>query len=161
MVDTQALAKLRDIQLPEPIGWWPMAPGWYVLSVLALFCLILIAYCLNRYYANSRCKREALLLLVSYEQEYRRTGNSQQTSMKVSELLRRVALVYFPRTMIASLQDKAWLAFLNKTAKAVDFNLASECLLQAPYQRGTTIDLKPLFINAERWIRQRRKRCSN
>ena len=25
---------LRDLQLPETVGWWPLAPGWWVLITL-------------------------------------------------------------------------------------------------------------------------------
>ena len=34
-MDQNALP-LRDLHLPDAIGWWPPAPGWWVLFVLAL-----------------------------------------------------------------------------------------------------------------------------
>ena len=33
---------LRDLHLPEAIGWWPLAPGWWVVIALvagALFSM--------------------------------------------------------------------------------------------------------------------------
>jgi len=30
------LEQMRDIQLPAPVGWWPPAPGWWLLTVLVL-----------------------------------------------------------------------------------------------------------------------------
>jgi len=41
--DTDPLAGLHDIHMPEAIGWWPPAPGWWLLlglvfiSIAALF----------------------------------------------------------------------------------------------------------------------------
>lgn len=161
MTESQALAKLRDIQLPEPISWWPMAPGWYFLILFVVLSVIFLLYILCRRYVRGRAKREALQLLANYNQAYQQDGNSQLSSTDISELLRRVALVYFPREMVAGLQGEAWLAFLNKTAKGIDFNSVRTCLLEAPYQTGKNMDLKPLFICAEKWIKQRRKPCSN
>ena len=31
------LAQLYDIRDLDPVSWWPLAPGWWVLIVLALF----------------------------------------------------------------------------------------------------------------------------
>ncbi|WP_019215838.1 DUF4381 domain-containing protein [Legionella tunisiensis] len=161
MAESPELAKLRDIQLPDPIGWWPMAPGWYFLIVLIALSVIFLLYIFRRNYIRGRAKREALQLLAHYHQTYQHAGNSQLGSMEISELLRRVALVYFPREMVAGLQGEAWLAFLNETAKGIDFNAVRTCLLEAPYQPGKNMDLNPLFSCAEKWIKQRRKPCSN
>jgi hypothetical protein len=36
MNTTDPLAQLRDIQLPEPVGLWPLAWGWWALLLLVV-----------------------------------------------------------------------------------------------------------------------------
>lgn len=159
--DSQILAKLHDIHLPMPVGWWPLAPGWYLLIGLVLVSISLVSYLLFCAYAKGRAKRQALHLLKIYQQEYQRRSNSQETSMKVSELLRRMALIYFPREQVASLQGEAWLAFLTRTTKNSDFTSMRNYFLELPYQPNQAIDLQPLFNGAEAWLKQRRAPCLN
>lgn len=161
MADSQVLAKLHDIHLPPSIGWWPLAPGWYLVILSAVLFTFFVTYLARRSYLNGRAKRQALQLLKRYEQEYQTKPNSQISSMNVSELLRRVALVYFPREEVASLQGTAWIAFLTKSSKGIDFNALSDYLLVLPYQPAQEISLQPLFSNARLWIRQRGKPCLN
>lgn len=161
MTDQQPLAQLRDIHLPDPVGWWPLAPGWYGLAILAgLVCLALIGF-IYRYYAHGRAKRQALKLLTAYHKDYLQDGDSQLISAKVSELLRRVALAYFPRGQVASLKGPEWLAFLNSTGKNINFNAVRECLLELPYQPQRDVNVKPLLTRARAWIKQRGAPCSN
>ena len=44
-MDEKALP-LRDLHLPEPIGWWPLAPGWWVIlwiiPIVNIFILIIV-----------------------------------------------------------------------------------------------------------------------
>ncbi|KTC76984.1 DUF4381 domain-containing protein [Legionella brunensis] len=161
MADSQLLNQLHDIQLPEPIGWWPLAPGWYVLLVALLVVGGSLFYIAYRRYKHGRAKREALHLLINLQKEYERDHDSQLSSMKISELLRRVALVYFPRQQVASLQGQEWIEFLSKTAKGINFDQMQDYLLQLPYQKPTDIDLSPLFNCAKSWIKQRGVPCSN
>lgn len=161
MTDSQQLSKLHDIQLPAPISWWPMAPGWYLLILLGLLLIAFLFYRTRRHYLHGLAKRQALQLIENLEQENQRERNSQLSSMKVSELLRRVALVYFPREEVASLQGEAWLAFLSKNSKGIDFSELRPYLLELPYQPAKDIDLQPLFRGAKAWIKQRGAPCSN
>lgn len=161
MPEPQQLTQLRDIYLPQPVSWWPPAPGWYFVALIAMLLITVIASYGYQYYANGRAKRQALLLLDAYNQQYLQDNNSQLISAKISELLRRVALVYFPREQVASLQGEAWLAFLNASGKNINFHAVRECLLELPYQSGQEMNLKPLFARARAWIKQRGVPCSN
>ncbi|TAL66063.1 MAG: DUF4381 domain-containing protein [Legionella sp.] len=156
-----ALAQLKDIHLADPIGLWPMAPGWYGLIVFLLLGLILGAYWLHLRKVQAKPKKQALELLKSYKRQYEKDKNTQQTSARVSELLRRVALVYFSREEVASLHGEAWVAFLNRTGKNLDFKPVQGMLLDSPFKTAETIDLQPLITCAEQWIQQRRAPCSN
>lgn len=157
----QDLAGLHDIRLPEAIGWWPVAPGWYVLAALLIIALLIVGFFLKRHGSNVRARRQALRLLTVYEQEYVDKGDSQLSASRVSELLKRVALAYFPRAKVAALQGEDWLLFLNNTSKGVDFNSVRTDMLETPYQPSRVRDLQLLFSTARQWIKQRRVPCLN
>lgn len=157
----EELAQLRDIHLPDAIGWWPLAPGWYVLAIVLIVALVTVIFYLGRYYLNGRARRQALHLLATYQQQYQCDANGQLSAARVSELLKRVALVYFPREKVASLQGDSWITFLNTTSKGLDFNGVRTELLEIPYQSTMTADLHQLFITARAWISQRRGTCLN
>lgn len=156
------LAQLKDIHLPDPISWWPLAPGWYVLAGILCLLFIFLGYHASRCHHNALPKKQALRLLEHYQKHYEKEHNVSQTSAQISELLRRVALVYYPRIEVASLHGEAWLQFLNQTSKKIDFNTVRALLLDAPFKTtDPTIDLDPLFAHAKLWIKQRRTPCSN
>ena len=162
MVDSQHLSKLHDIHLPAPIGWWPLAPGWYILSGAILLITGIIITVVYRHYMHGLAKRQACKMLAEYEHEYDSEGNTAVTCAKISELLRRVALVYFPRQDVASLQGDDWISFLNTTSKGINFKAVRHCLLELPYQNQVqSTNLKPLFTRVHAWIKQRGIPCSN
>ena len=65
------LAALHPLREPLPIGWWPPAPGWWLLAGLALAALLLLAWhALRRYRANAY-RRQALFRLTELVTERR------------------------------------------------------------------------------------------
>lgn len=161
MVKTDALAQLKDISLPPAIGWWPLAPSWYVVIFLVLSVTVVVSYLLYKRHLNSLAKKKALLLLKVYQQNYERDHNAQLASSHISELLKRVALVYFPRTKVASIYGDAWVDFLNQSSKGIDFYPVKSMLLDSPFKTAESVNLQPLFNCAELWIKQRTVPCSN
>lgn len=161
MPKTDPLAQLKDIHLPDPVGWWPLAPGWYLLMILIVLLISIGIYKLYQRYLNARAKHRALDLLNKYQEYYEKDNNAALASARISELLRRVALVYYPREEVASLHGEAWVDFLSRTVKGLDFNSVKSMLLESPFKSAETASLKPLFRCAEQWIKQRRVPCLN
>ena len=154
-----ALAQLRDIHLPPSISWWPMAPGWYLVLLIALVLILYLACYLHKKNRHAKPKKQALALLEIYKQDYERDKNTQVTSARISELLRRVALVYFPRSQVASIYGEDWIGFLKNTSEGIEFQQLKVLLLELPFKPSEEVNLQPLIKAAESWIKQRRGPC--
>ncbi len=161
MAEVDPLTQLKDIHLPPAVGWWPLAPGWYALIVLIFVLIGLISFLCYKRYLNTRAKKQALVLLQNYLTFYEKDHNVQLASARISELLKRVALVYYPREEVASIHGQEWIGFLNKTSKGLDFESVKSMLLDSPFKHNEQINLQPLFLKAQLWIKQRRGPCSN
>lgn len=161
MAKAEPLAQLKDIHLPDPVSWWPLAPGWYGLILLVLIFTVSLGYFLYRRHLNALAKNQALQLLKTYSEHYEKDRNTQLTSARISELLKRVALVYYPRAEVASMHGDLWIEFLNKTSKGIDFQPVKSMLLDSPFKPADTTNLKPLINRTEQWIKQRGVPCSN
>ena len=162
-MDKALLSQLRDVHMPAPIGWWPLAPGWYAVALLLLILCWLGGMTIRRHARQTKAKRQALHLLRLFAKQHQKNPQSARACARISELLRRVAMLYYPRAEVAHLKQQAWLEFLTRTAKNIDFQQFSHELLELPYQQqapqAEPYALEPLFAAAERWVRQRRGRC--
>lgn len=161
MASTDALAQLHDIHMPQAITCWPLAFGWYLIAMALLAISIALSISIYRWYSKSRPKRQALRLLADYQKDYLQDANSQLCCVRISELLRRVALAYYPRTQVAHLHGQIWINFLNTTAPGIQFNAVRELILELPYQPRQRRDLTLLFKTTRAWIKRQGRTCSN
>lgn len=154
---TPDLSQLRDIHPPNPISWWPPAPGWWFLMGLTLV-LVVLGMWWFRLHRRERWRRVALNELVRLRHSYRSATNDPHDTVRfLSILIRRVALTRFPRTEVASLNGEAWLAFLDHALGGGDPSPfqkgAGRCLATIPYMAPTRIEVDELFQLAERWVK--------
>lgn len=161
MVAESVLAQLKDIYLPKAVDIWPLAWGWWMLLLLMLLVSAVACYLAVRYKKQGQAKKRALSLLDEYERHYQCANNSQETSACISELLKRVALVYYPRHDVAAMQGMPWIDFLTRTSNDIDFQAISWMLIQCPFKANESESITPLIIAARGWIQQRKKPCSN
>lgn len=151
----QLKTELRDIRLPDPIGWWPPAPGWWAL-VLTPPLILLGLYLLCRPLIQRwRFKRYTRSHIAAARKAFSQTQATAPAIRACSELLRRVCLTYFPRSRVAGLSGQAWLNFLNAHSRKACFTSSSEALLrEARFQSEppTTESVVQLFNDTEKWI---------
>ena len=72
-LNPQALT-LRDIHLPEPISWWPIAPGWWII-IASLFLFIVVIFIAKRIYISKQLKRDIKAELENIKQHFQQTQN--------------------------------------------------------------------------------------
>jgi hypothetical protein len=122
---------LRDIHLPAPVSWWPLAPGWWVSLALLLVSGVLLAWWW-RGAPTRRARRAALDELAAIESDFARHNDGHACAKALSRLLRRLALlagdVRAARSSGASLQSV--LAGLHKTPLPPEL---LELVREAPY----------------------------
>ena len=126
---------LRGLQLPDAIGWWPLAPGWWLLLGLLVLGIGLLLRDVMRRRARSAARRHALRQLEQHAAAFADHGNAVRLGIDVSELLRRAMLAYAPRADVAGLTGEAWLAWLDRDLKEPRFlDGAGRSLLDLPYR---------------------------
>jgi hypothetical protein len=150
------LAGLRDWHLPDPVSWWPPAPGWWLLALLALA----VGFALTRSWLRRRRAtapvRAALAELAELRARLGADLESRAFVAAVSRLLRRLALVRYPREQVAALSGRDWLAFLEGSGQGVVFTAeAGRLLADGPYRARPAgeSELAALARAASAWIR--------
>ncbi|MFQ5589272.1 MAG: DUF4381 domain-containing protein [Nitrospiria bacterium] len=148
---------LRDIHLPDPVSWWPPAPGWWVLlGGLILLLLALLAF--RVVHRRRRVRVAALKALQAISLDFSTDRDAHRLVKSLSILLRRTCLSYFPRAEVAGLTGEKWLRFLDD---CLDWgNLTDRfsegdgrVLISAPYQPQAAIDGDKLLFLCGHWIR--------
>jgi len=106
----QEMLQLKDIHLPLGPDMWPPAPGWWVLAAAALGFLVWVTLQLYRLWRRHRLQKEILASLDALQ--LHSDEQIPQFLAEISILLRRVAMMKFPRQQVAALTGKGWLSFL-------------------------------------------------
>jgi hypothetical protein len=102
--DAASLSNMKDIVIPDVPALWPPATGVWILLALILVTLSLAGYTNWKSWTHNAYRRIAIVSLADVK-----------TLPDLSVLLKRVALVSFPRTEVASLYGEEWITFLNNT----------------------------------------------
>lgn len=144
--DPGDLANMADLTLPPAVSFWPLAPGVWIAcgTVLAIF-LVAGWKAIARYRADAYL-REA-------RAELARLGSSPSIE-RVSEILKRAAMVAHGREKVASLTGQSWSGFIGRTTSRPLDDLVAE--LGDP-ARGNGAGVA---AQADGWLRDQRGRVS-
>ncbi len=158
-----ALNQLADIHLPQSVGFWPPAAGWWLLAALLLAGLWFGGRWALAFWRRHRNCRQALLELERVFDDFAAVDAAQANMADAGELrcvnsvnsvLRRVALTHFPDAGVAGLGGDDWVRFLraNGNSMRLDRELAG-ALSEGRFRPSLSVDTDRLEAFSREWIR--------
>ena len=102
------IQQLAPLRTPDPIGFWPLAPAWWVVIGLLVIALSFLCFQLLKRYQRNSYRREALKWLSELQE-----ANSDVQAL--SGALKATALNAYEATSVASLSDESWPNFLRES----------------------------------------------
>lgn len=132
---------LEEVPEPQPVSMIPQTSGWFVIGLIFGCILFFLARWIRRRWRANAYRRSALLALED-------AGNDPA---KIAAILRRAALVAFPRSEVVPLSGETWLAFLDQTYPGAEFQQgAGQVLATASYRSHSSApDLRRV---AKEWV---------
>lgn len=165
MNPSDPLSELRGLHLPNEIGNWPPALGWWLLTLLSLILIVGGTVLLIRRIRKNAYRRAALKELALLEQQFQSASASEFSSSAFQralvELLKRTSLTAFPRTAVAGLSGEPWLISLDESANMQDFNseLGQHLVVGRFSEHPPTLDVEcaaSLLRISRMWIKKHR-----
>jgi len=153
MSDPADLSNLRDIVMPTDVPIWPPAPGWWIVGAAVVASAALLVAMVAVRYRRNAYRRAALNELAGVE-----TLSAIVAAQRITAILKRAALVAFPRAEVAGLSGEAWLSFLDRTAGKDTFTAGPARFLPslAFGDRQGAADLPAIAAAARAWVRDHR-----
>ena len=139
------LSQLAPLREPAPIGWWPLAPGWWGIAIILMVALAVLWIWVKKRRNRHFYRRLALAELASLRAQ-------RASAASVNRLLKAVALRAFPSEQVAALHGETWLSFLRQRCAGLPpeaFNA-----LETRYQKHPNDVTDALFDAAEHWIKR-------
>jgi hypothetical protein len=156
------LSDLADIHLPGAISFWPPAPGWWLVALLALgLCAAFGLWCFRRWQQRQRL-RVALQELSVAQQQWQQSSAAERGVAALhllhncNSVLKRVALVHYPAPTVAALHGNTWLQFLDHSGATNFFTTGvGKVLADGAYRRQWDADeatINALLAPVQQWV---------
>ena len=145
----QLLDLLHDIVVPEVVSWLPQTRGWWVLIAWVLAVAVLAIVKWVRYRRRNAYRREALDLIDQIDLD------ADGAAAAVAGIVKRTALVVYPRNDVAALYGEDWARFLVQSARNDGHvSKGAGLIADAAYRPGVAAG--DVAEPAKRWIRVHR-----
>jgi hypothetical protein len=144
------LDQLADIQIPDQVGMWPLAIGYWIVLFSLLVACALTYYCVQRYKQKRVMRNRSLSALAGID------ANDPSAARQVHHILKTAATAYLPSADVLHIHGNAWQQLLKRLYTKSDKQEVCESLSTlAKWQYDQRIDLPDnqlLIRHASLWI---------
>ncbi len=158
MNPSDPLAQLRDIHLPADISHWPLAPGWWLLVIVAASLLGWLSWLLVKRYRARLYRRQAMLKITQLQQD---PGADLLPALFAT--LKQTANSAYPERHFSSLSINDFIAFMQSSCDQPLFENLPSNLDNMLYAEQPEIDsamAEQLVSSAIIWIKQHQTRVA-
>lgn len=159
MENMDPLAQLKDIHLPDAVGLWPLAWGWWVLLILLVLVALVVFLMVRRHRQRNRYRAAALAELQRVTLAVKQDQQVATYLQQLSIILRRAALSGCGNTYQANLKGEAWLRWLDDQCPETRGSFSSgagRALLTGPYEVNPQADINALQQLVSLWLQKHR-----
>ena len=146
LANQNPLAQLNDIIAPTASSPWPPAPVYWLLLLGLLISVTATVYLFKRMKKQRRKQQLALTKLQQLQTD-------SASFILLNQLLKGVALSYFPRQQVASLHGEQWFEFLQRYA-AIPLFTSKQLFLKRLYKESEHPCCADDFAQVKKWIKQ-------
>jgi Domain of unknown function (DUF4381) len=158
MEEYPLMQELHDIEGVDPVSWWPLGIGWWiVIGLFFLLCIISIYIMYRRNVFNRSWKRDALMQLTVLKNGLTEK-TARETAEILSEYLRRITIKRYSRKECAGLVDDDWLCWLAEhDPNKFDWKRKGRVLIDVAYapldKFPSAGEVKELIQAVKGWVR--------
>lgn len=155
------LEQMHGFDMPPPVSWWPLAPGWWIVAVLTVASA---GFLIARGYKMQRERQQAaraprqtvhqqtIGLLDQHIDQWRRDDNTQHYLMQVNSTLKRLVLSTGQVPGAASASGEDWIHCLaNYSASPLPRQTLQTIAVQC-YRPQPQADAMQIHEALHRWI---------
>lgn len=106
------LMQLKDVHAPDPITFWPLAIGWWLLIILSMVTLSGLSYWLVRRHLKSAWKRQALKRFDELCTTYKKQPSAENL-LQINRLLKQALSTANNKRDYLHLCEADWADALN------------------------------------------------
>jgi hypothetical protein len=145
------LSQLRDIHLPETGGFWPPAPGWWILAALIIVALAGLIWLILKRRKRNRWLRSARTELVRLE---RSASPHPMWFAQLNTLLKQAARERYPDQHPEALSGDAWVEFLLTTSPRdrIASRPVAEALVHSAWRPRVSAEPTEALAFARLWL---------
>lgn len=144
------LDQLADIQIPEQVGIWPLAVGYWIVLFSMLIAIALSYYFVHKYKQKRVMRSKSLHALAGID------ANDAGAAMQVHHILKTATTAYLPSSDILQMHGSAWQQMLSQLYNKSDKQevcVSLSTLAKWQYdQRVALPDNQQLIRHATLWI---------
>lgn len=155
------LDDLPPLAMPVEPGFWPPAPGWWILGLLAISMLLFFAFRITTYRKQRALKNTAIKRLKELNaNRIKQPSSTSRMDNKefinhTAKLLRQFTIQQYGAEIFASLTDKQWLYALDLLVNDTLMNTEAGELIIDRYKAQRDYseeDIQTLYLASLKWL---------